>query len=339
MLNIYNPTYERIGFVENFSYLSWHRNYSSCGSFELKVSPENIELFQIGNIITKTGDTEAAVIEYIALESVEKELLTVKGRFLTSLLSRHIVWNTVNLNGDLGQCIKQLIEENCINPADSIRKIQRLTFAETSLSVLINKQVSHNNLLEVIVALCTESSIGVKADLIGTVATISLYKGRELPIVFSREYENLLSQNYTDSILNYANVAKVGGEGEGSARIFVIVGDDDGVNRREIFVDAKDLRSEEYSNQQEYLSALENRGEEKLFELRRRQSFEAVVNPHSNLTYKTDFDLGDVVTIRSKLLNIDLRLRITEITETYDQSGLNLDIVFGDPLPTLTDRR
>ena len=58
-------------------------------------------------------------------------------------------------------------------------------------------------------------------------------------------------------------------------------------------------------------------------------SFDAEVNPHGNLRYKVDFDLGQVVTVLSKKWGVTLAARITEIEESYDASGLALNIVFG----------
>jgi molecular chaperone DnaK len=46
----------------------------------------------------------------------------------------------------------------------------------------------------------------------------------------------------------------------------------------------------------------------------------------------------DIVTVRSNLLGLSKRLRITEIIETYDENGLHVDLLFGDPLPTLGER-
>jgi hypothetical protein len=94
----------------------------------------------------------------------------------------------------------------------------------------------------------------------------------------------------------------------------------------------------EYENTEQYLQALELRGYEKLYERRKRESFDAVANTNSNLSYRKDFDLGDIVTVRSNLLGLSKRLRITEIIETYDENGLHVDLLFGDPLPTLGER-
>ena len=58
-------------------------------------------------------------------------------------------------------------------------------------------------------------------------------------------------------------------------------------------------------------------------------SFDAEVNPHGNLRYKVDFDLGQMVTVLSKKWGVTLSARITEIEESYDASGQSLNIVFG----------
>lgn len=338
MLNVYKENYERVGYIESYSYLSWVRRYSDVGEFELKCAPENLPLLSLGNLLSKSGDKEAGLIETILVESVEEEIITVRGRFLPVLLESRIIWNTENLQGDIGDCIGQLIESNAINPVDEDRQISNLNYENLPIGKNISMQVSFKNLLDTITSILSEAGIGIKGVLSDSGVVLSLYVGREQPFVFSREFENLLSQNYTDSIKDYANLAKIAGEGEGSERQIVVIGDAVGRKRKELFIDAKDLRLSEYENNEKYLEALKLRGNEKLYEMRRRESFDAVANTNSNLIYKVDFDLGDIVTVKSSLLGISKRLRITEIVESYDADGLHVDLVFGDPLPTLNEK-
>ncbi len=338
MLNVYNSHYERIGFIESYAYLSWVRRYGSIGEFELKCAPENLPLLSLGNILAKLNDNEGGVIETIAIESVEKEMLTVRGRFLSVLLESRIIWETENLNGDISECIGQLVNNNAISPENTDRIVPDLSYESTFIGKSISMQISFKNLLEAVIGICSEAAVGIKGVLTVNGIFLSLYIGRELPFVFSREFENLLSQNYTDSVKDYYNLVKIAGEGEGSDRKIAVIGTETGKNRKEIFVDAKDLRLSEYANNDKYLEALKLRGNEKLFEKRRRESFDAVANTNSNLVYRVDFDLGDIVTVKSSLLGIATRLRITEIIETYDEGGLHVDLVFGDPLPTLNER-
>ena len=114
--------------------------------------------------------------------------------------------------------------------------------------------------------------------------------GTESQAVFSKEYENLTQQIYTISVGDYANTALVGGEREGPDRTFVAITSGSGETRHEIFVDAKDLLAEDFGL--DCIDTLIFRDQSKLSEQAIRYSFDTSVNPHGNLTYKIDFDLG-----------------------------------------------
>ncbi len=295
-------------------------------------------LLSIGNVIAKVKDDEGGIIETILVEAVEKEIVTVQGRFLPALLGKRILWEREVLDGDIGLCIGQLLNNQAIDPEEPRRTIPNLHYQEISTGKIVQGQISFKNLLTAVTDLCSSEGVGFKGVLKDGDVLLSLYLGKEQPFVFSREFENLLSQNYADSLLNFANVAKIGGEGEGPARKVITMGDFAGLERSEIFVDARDLALSEYETEEDYFKALVSRGNESLFERRRRVSFDAVANTNSNLTYREDFDLGDVVTVKSSLLGFSQRLRITEVIETYDENGLHVDLIFGDPLPTLQER-
>jgi hypothetical protein len=338
MINVYNNNYERVGFIESYSYLSWVRRYSDVGEFELKCAPENLPLLSIGNILTKLNDNEGAVIETLNIETEEQETVTVRGRFLSALLESRIVWGTESLSGDIGSCVFQLINNNATNPPDEDRAIPNLKYENINIGKNLGMQVSYDNLLETVVKICSSAEAGIKGVLNPAKGiTLLLYNGRELPFVFSREFENLLSQNYTDSIRDCANVALIAGEGEGIERKLAVTGGETGLSRKEVFVDARDLRLADYENDDKYIEALKLKGRIKMYEKRRRESFDAAVNTNGNLIYREDFDLGDIVTVKSSLLGISARLRITEIAETYDSDGFHVDVVFGNPLPLLKE--
>ena len=62
---------------------------------------------------------------------------------------------------------------------------------------------------------------------------------------------------------------------------------------------------------EEYEAVLQNRGQSKLAEMREIQTFESKININSNLKYKEDFELGDIVTCTSKKWGITIDTRIT----------------------------
>ena len=339
-LYIFNTNRELVGIVESFEYLRWTRRYSQCGSFELKAiaTQENAELLKEGNIIWKNDDEEAGIIEHLSLSQTDQEFITVSGRFATSFLARRIVWQTEKLSGDISDCVEQLIENNLINPSDVARKISGISFSSPSLDIPISTQISYRNLMDAVTELCEVSEVGIKTIFTPEtgVFTIMLYKGTESQAVFSKEYENLTEQVYTVSAADFANTALIGGEGEGAERTFVAITSGSGESRHEIFVDAKDLRAEDFGV--DYINTLIFRGQSKLNEQVIRYSFDTSVNPHGNLTYKVDFDLGQVVKVISKAWGVSMTTRIAEVEETYDADGQSISVVFGKSELTIAQK-
>ncbi len=339
-LYVFDRARNLTGIVESFEYLRWTRRYSACGAFELKAiaTPENIALLQIGNYLWKSDDEEAGVIEHLELSQTDKEIITVSGRFATSILSRRIIWGTETLSGGLSSCVQMLLDHHILNPVNVSRAIDFLSFAALLIPASVNTQISYKNLLDAATGLCDTADVGIKTvfNPITKNFTVTLYEGVVSQAVFSREYENLTQQTYIQSDGDYADTALVGGEGEGVDRIFVSITGDSGEQRREVFVDAKDLKQEDFGDG--YAAALTFRGQSKLLELGMVQSFDAVVNPHGNLKYKTDFDIGQVVQVLSKKWGVTLTTRITEIEESYDPSGQSLNIVFGKGVLSLLQK-
>ncbi len=338
---VYDKGRKLIGAVEAYEYLRWTRRYSACGSFEIKAvaTDTNLALLKTGNIVWKNDDSEAAYIEMVELTTSGGEYITASGRFVTSILARRIIWETETLNGELSAMVGRLLDNNLIRPANNARRIERISYLPQTQGVDINTQISYKNLLASVAGLCESADIGLRTAFNPATGAFeaSLYRGGEVQGVFSREYENILSQSYTESVAEFATAALVGGEGEGPERTFVSVGDVAGEGRFEIFVDAKDLRSADFPGS--YSDALIFRGQQKLAESAMIKAFDATLNQYGNLRYKVDFDVGSSVRVQSARWGLGMTARITEIEESYDKSGMSLDAVLGRPLLTLSQKR
>lgn len=338
-LYIFDPTRRLLGVVDDFEYLRWTRRYSACGAFELKAvaTDNNLALLKPGHILWKSDDAEAGYIELLELAMDEQESITVAGRFATSLLARRIVWGTEILSGALPDIVGKLLENHLIHPANPARKIDGVSYSggRCARGNLVQTQVSHKNLLTAVCELCDAADIGIQTvfDPATSRFQITLYQGGDVQGVLTREYENILAQTFTQSAMAYANTALVGGEGEGADRVFVSLGETRGEDRYELFVDAKDLRSEDFP--EDYTAALAFRGDTKLAEQAMVAAFEATLNPYGNLRYKTDFDIGSRVCAVSSRWGLSMTARITEITESYDREGVSLDVTLGKQLLTL----
>lgn len=350
---VFDENLTRLGFVEVYEYLRWVKRYAEEGEFALKapVTDNNLALIGvIGNFIWKNDDGEVGIIETLELSYENgQEFITVSGRFASCLIGRRIIWETMHFNSDISVCVGNILQNQCISPSNSDRAIERLLYIQNNLGYKITSQVSYQNCLEVIKNWCELADCGFRTvfDNVNRQIFFELYAQETKPCIFAKEYENVLSEEYSHSRFNLRTVALVKGEEDEDIRATVVVGGGAGNNRYELYVDAKDLQSEIKDNngnvtdnlsESEYEELLIFRGEQKLAEKYEVISFDANVNTRGNIRYKTDYDLGDSVIIQSRDWGVSLNVRITEITETYDRTGLSLELTFGKGFLTLAQK-
>lgn len=359
-LYIFDRGFNLIGIIESFTSLSWLRRYHKSGEFTLylKATKENISLTKKENIVYFKGSVEAGSIETINLNLKENgdEEIIVKGKFITGYLNRRI--NNLNLTfrGTYELLMKKLVSENCIN-TESNRIIPGLTIEESKgfeETTIYNN--SYGNVLEILEEISLLSNLGfrIEPDINSKKMMFRVYKGVDrsvsntssAPCIFSRDFENMLSQNYFDSINNYKNVALVAGYGVGSSRKKITLNDENsGLDRHELFIDARDIQETEYINGKEvtisetdYINMLKTRGEEKIASYYKVNNFDGKINTLGNNKYKVDYDLGDIVTVLDRKWGVKIDVRITEIEEVYEEKGLEINITFGNAVPTLIDK-
>lgn len=122
-------------------------------------------------------------------------------------------------------------------------------------------------------------------------------------------------------------VTLIGGEGEGSARKYTTVGGGSGLNRREIFTDARDISSDAGDGvtltDAEYTAQLQQRGREKLSENTDVTSFEGQVETTIMFKYREDFFNGDIVQITNEYGH-ETKARILEIVMSENEEGTSV---------------
>jgi hypothetical protein len=355
-LFIFNKALELQGIVDVFSSLQWIRRYYKAGEFELHcdLTVDNLNLLQKENIIYKNGDTEAGYINYrdFKKDTDGKETLIIKGRFITHYTDRRIVWGTELINDTVENAMRTLITNNCISPTDNGRIIPNLILGNfNSFTQTVNYQVSYKKLSDELENLSNISDLGhrINFDITNKKLIFDVYSGIDRSInqginpkaIFSKEFENILEQEYVDSLNNYRNLALVGGIGEGTTRKMATVGVATGLDRFEVFNDQKSLSNVvdgATMSDTDYSNLLIGKGNETLAETKEIQTFDSKINVTSNLTYKEDYDLGDIVTCTSRKWGITLDTRITEIQEIYEEQGQQINIIFGNNIPTIIDK-
>ncbi|MBA7537696.1 hypothetical protein ES705_29965 [subsurface metagenome] len=162
----------------------------------------------------------------------------------------------------------------------------------------------------------------------------SFENGVNSPVTFSPKFGNIKLISYLDSNINSKNVATVAGQGEGADRIIVEVTKNGlsytGMNRREFFIDARDLDTEE---------KLIQRGNERLAELGEEKVLEIENLSTGPFSYGEDFYLGDIVTI-NYLETIEADLRVIEsIIEITPKDLIQNKLIFGKSFPDFINIR
>ena len=342
-LTLLNTSLDAISVVDDYESLIWTDRYQECGDFEIytPVTAEILSVLKQDYYLINRDSEHVMIIEKLLIKT-DVELgnhITITGRSLESILKRRIVWKQRSISGNLQNGIKTLLEENVINPADPDRKIDNFIFEESTderiTSLTIEAQYTGDEIYEIIVKLCKEHGIGFKVTLNDNKQFVfKLYAGTDRSydqtentyVIFSPNFENIVNSNYLESKSALKNVTLVGGEGEGSARRYHTVGSATGLDRRELFTDARDISSEVDEvklTESEYNALLTQRGNEKLAENIAVVSFEGEIEPTMMFRYQEDFFNGDIVQIENEYGHATTT-RIIEMTISENEQGTSV---------------
>ena len=334
--------FEAVALVDMFESFIWTDRYNSYGDFEFyaKASKENFELFKQGFYLQLDESDHLMIVECIETigDSEDGNKIRVTGRSLESILDRRIVWSQTNISGDLQNGIKTLINDAITNPAIPQRKIDNFIFKESTDSRITkipieDAQYTGDNLYDVIINLCQEHKVGFKILLDENKNFVfSLYLGTDrtdtqtdtISVIFSNDFDNIINSDYKDDITTYKNIALVAGEGEGISRKTAVVGNEEntGIDRRELFVDARDISSNGGAvviSADKYKKLLIKRGETKLSENDITREFDGKVVPDGLFKYGIDYFLGDLVHFYDDYNN-GSRVRVDEMIFSWDSS-------------------
>ena len=157
-----------LGILDNYFSFRWVRRYSKHGEFEIHctLNDRNLSLLQKENVIWKNDDLEGGYIEYrnISQDEDGKEILVVRGKFLTGYMNRRIIWDIENLNSTSEIAIRSLLNNHLITCIDIGRQMPLMTLESLrGLTQTIDIQTSYKNLLDQVEDIALTSEIGIRA--------------------------------------------------------------------------------------------------------------------------------------------------------------------------------
>lgn len=334
--------FRKVEVIDVFESLIWTDRYREHGDFELFTYPTKqlLEKAKDNMYLQNPMSEHTMIIEAQRIQSdVENgNRLIITGRSLESILKRRIVMTVTTLEGNLQDCVERLLNENCIKPKDTKRKIPDFVFKRSTdpriNDLTFDGQFFGVNLYDAIQTICEEPDLGFKIVLNDTKFEFSLYKGEDRSynqvknpyVVFSPNFENIVESNYLHSVEDYSNTAIVSGETERYGETTITVGDTQGLLRREIYSNAMDIsdKLEDGSvvSKDAYIKLLTQRGAEDLKDFKLKNMFDGRVETSRSYSYGVDFSMGDLVQLENEY-GMGGTSKVTEIIWTQDENGEN----------------
>jgi hypothetical protein len=319
--------------LDVFNSLIWTKRYYTAGDFEL-YTPATAEITSIlaaCPYISRDDDDGVMIVENIKITTdlENGNFYTITGRSLESILSRRIVSGadthqfTIETD-DAAEVVYQLVKINIGESAAENRAVENFVVDETfTYPADIKMQITGKNLADAVSDICQTYGFGYRVALDDGDIVFALYAGSITDVTFSAEFDNLINSDYEYNGENLKNVAYIAGEGEGTARKWTDVNGDtySGLDRRELFVDARDISSNGGEiSENDYYDMLAARGAEKLAEQQIVKAFSGNIEPQTTYQYKKDYNLGDIVSVDNGY-GVTAAPRIIEIIECWDDTG------------------
>ena len=348
-LMVYDSTLTKLGVVDVYDTLIWVRRDTEYGSFELTVpaTENNLNLIKKYNIVKKDNDNEVGYINSILITNGDKgETIKATGLFYCGVLKqRCVLTNATNL--------KSLIENN-------VRGLSLINVDSSCSSITFSNNFTGENLGECVTALAKANGFGFETLLNSATGKIDfkIYYGTDRStaqtvnpyVIFSDNFENLTSCEYTDSDVGVVNTVyarckvPAGVENPSDAPAYDIInGTGTGIFEKYIEVDAVtydiDTPVVDTTITKTYIDAVatltEMTAAAKAELVPIQENFQGTVDFENK--YRTDFDLGDIVTVKNCKWNKSINQRITEVTEVYDNTENEITPTFGNPALTIMD--
>lgn len=342
-----------VGLIDSYESLIWNMQFFGLSEFEFVVpfTPQNNEVLKNGRLLVRSVDMKNGqfnnVMKILSRKiewDVEKGwMMTLTGQGLKCILNQRIVWQQCTMEGRVEKIVRLILEDNIINPADPNRRISTMVLdpeagiMDTYSTDDEAAQLVGNEIGNWLVEFATKYAFGWDVYISGGQYHFKLIKGTNrtfdqnvvVPVVFSPEYDNLVTSIYTEDISGYKNAAVVGGEGEGAGRRVVTIGDKADMDRYEAYIDASSLSSNTIITLPVYMKLITDYGNEQLKITQESQKFEGEVLPNGMYSLDEDYFLGDMVQIENEN-GIRAKSRITEVIYSEDSNGWSL-------LPTFSD--
>lgn len=351
VLEFYDKNFKPLGQVSAFESLTWVSRFQTGGEFELVTyfDEDKFPMMRTNNFVMRNDREQVYQIKRVELSRDDQGnyIAHITGSDIVNTLSQRIIYNTITHSGDASGFIRKIIEQNVTDAELSYRNIPQFTsLTIPNIGTSIKAQVRWDSVQDKLTELFAQFNLGIRAEKIEGGVGLVVYKQKDrtifqtanAPLVFSDYAGNMAAWSFAQDYMQFKNFAFIAGEtgdvdisvtnnGSGvtlnliqqeKKRVVKTIGDRvAGLERFEMYVDARDVQSEDGTSGATYEEMLLQRGYEALAE--NQITYEMYAEALQNMVYQTDYNLGDVATIDTSIVMADAR--ISEVTEIFDSNG------------------
>ena len=322
-------TLARLGCVEVWVSLYWDEPYNTLPASTLEVRPttENLELLREGRWVKRSDSDIPMRICHRANENEDANLVCTMYPATWVLTKR--VSTAVVKNENAEAAMRSLVSN--MQPWPRLELGAAIGF-DTSYTA----QTSGGSIMDYLTTIGAACDLGFRVRLDGRNADKRLLFEVYRPTAdpnhrFATKWGNLTGASWAFGDTDYANVAIVQGAGEGTERATVTVGltDSTGSDRRELYVDARDVQPDtensETNKSLAYLQRLMDRGANKLLDQLRTGSIELTLDAE-------DLYPGDVAYCSIPELGYEATVRVADVIYQSQTDSTTRTVRLGTPV-------
>lgn len=317
------------GRLEAYKSLTWKEQYQGEGGFSLTVedTTRNAALLRHGWLLYRADRKTAMHIVNIARSTARSEI-SATGYTELVILNRRAMLKTYTVT-DAESGMYGVVSQN-------LRGLPVESAPTAGFGQQWDGVLEEMSLLDAVCSVGKYSGLGVKMiiDVNAQKRVFTVYQGQDRTYspetggrVFSQEYGNLRELTVTEDDDLYKNVAYVRGFGQDEKQKQIVIGETEGLERREMLVKVATQSSKQTAS--EYQAEMHSAGQNALQKQRHVQTFEAEISPDM---FGKAYDLGDLVTCNAKRYGLRFDRRISEFTQTVENGVNKIVLTLGEPV-------
>lgn len=383
MITILDDTMCIVDILRKYEYSQYEFKAREIGTFTINamLDKENLYLMnKTKNYYVLLDDDVFGVIESVKRESDSEtsKVFTIKGSLALKLLEYRIIKGQVTFKGKSYKYIEELVKQNLIMSDDENRNIELAVEFEDEerlkqICSTVDKQVTGGSLWDEIsevaeadkLRIILKPNVGVintehTQNIDGWTLIIGAGEDRTRhrannavsTVMFSQSLSNIANTDYIVDRSKLRNTVYIAGEGEGTDRKWynidvnsdITFGERKGWNRKELWVDARDIQSEQDNKKltdAEYEELMKQRADEKAKDNDLSEEYKATVTDTTKqYTYKKDYNIGDFVTVADEELGMEIDAQIINVTVTRqdDREIIDLEFTYGSRIKDVIDK-